>query len=412
MITTGLNAGMRDTGVMAWQSKETHLMKENERRNAVRKSKSVGDDTGLLVWSESNRRNEETTIGNPALSIDYQNNSIETRTVKSDTCLSPTKQRNFDLGKESDRGVSKKSPGSVLGLDKQHPLHRAVADKSSCSNNGSSVLEILSGYHSTHHGRATFNLSSCFSNDDESEGSSFADDEILSLPTIVRLSVSNASMPSELTISQSLETLSPQNKPEDRRKLSHNISNMSTDVRPRPPRRKTSKTEYSVSSLSKSLVPQQIQCFPMDESPMKPSRQVSVSRLLDGSGSSLVTKVSSIDLSPKQPKRYNSNKSFDTKDSYIVQQSGLSMDSLPQQSGLSVDSSPQKPQRQESMESLTNTLYEAAVTKPKKESKPPIRKVYRSESQLQPILPALSRRLGIRAKATGLPTDECESSEF
>ena len=90
-------------------------------------------------------------------------------------------------------------------------------------------------------------------------------------------------MPSELTVSQSLDTLSPQSKPEDRRKVTHNMSHMSTDVRPRPPRRKHSDKEFSVASLSKSLVPKQIQCFPMDESPMKPSRQVSVSKLLDGS---------------------------------------------------------------------------------------------------------------------------------
>ena len=384
MIKSERNTSLdrRDAQSLFLHSKETTLMcRDSERRNAVRKSKSVGYDTalGLRVWSEMSGGNEA-TIHSPAFSTDYHNSSIESRTVKSDTCLSPTKQRNVDLIQQSDDYASKKSPASVIDSDKQFSLHRTFSDKTSLSNHGSSVLEILSGYSNSH--RATFNLSSCFSNDDESDGSSFAEDDILSLPATIRLSNGSVSMPSELTISQSLDTFSPQSKPEDRRKVTHSMSQMSTDVRPRPPRRKHSDKEFSVASLSKSLVPKQIQCFPMDESPMKPSRQVSVSKLLDGSGSSLFTRVSSIDLSPKKPKRYNSD---DSETSFIAQ------------SGLSVDSLPQKPQRQESMTSLTNTVNESnMVTNVKSQSNPPIRKVYRSESRLQPMLPTLSRRTGMR----------------
>lgn len=387
---------MRDTEHMSRHSKNTHLFKDSERRNAVRKSKSVGYDGALGLWvlSEMSRGNEEATMHSPAFPTDYHNNRIETRTVKSDTCLSPTKQRTFNVGKQSDHCPSNKSPASVVDRDKQHSLQRAVSDKRSLSNHSNSVLEILSGYSTN----ANFNLSSCFSDDGDSEGSSFADDEILSLPTTIRLSVGSVSMPSEFTTSQSLEALSPQSKPETRSKLVHNMSQMSTDVRPRPPRRKHSDKEFSVASLSKSLVPKQIQCFPMDESPMKPSRQLSSSRLLENSASSsLVTKLSSIDLSPKKPERYNSGKSFNSDSSYNVQ------------SALSVDSLPQKPQRQESIASMassTCTVIEATIANPTSQSNPPIRKVYRSESQLQPMLPALSRRTGIREKTKDLSVDE------
>ena len=115
---------MRDAQSMFRHSKETHLLRDSERRNAVRKSKSVGYDTalGLWVWPEMSGGNEEATIHSPALSTDYHNNRIETRTVKSDTCLSPTKQRNVDLVKQSDHCVSKKSPASVIDLDKQYSL--------------------------------------------------------------------------------------------------------------------------------------------------------------------------------------------------------------------------------------------------------------------------------------------------
>ena len=378
---------MRDTEHMSRHSNDTHLFRDRERRNAVRKSKSVGYDEGLGRWvlSEMRRANEEATIQNLAFSADYQNSSIGTRTVKSDTCLSPKKQRTFDIGKQSDHCSSKKSPASVVDHDKKYSLQRTASDKRSLSNHSNSVLEILSGYSTA----GNFNLSSCFSNDGDSDGSSFAEDEILSLPTTIRLSVNSVSVPSELTVSQSLETISPQSKPEGRNKLSHNLSEMSIDVRPRPPRRKQSEKELSVASLRKFLVPKQIQCFPMDESPMKPSRQLSVSKLLDSStSSSLVTKLSSIDLSPIKPKRNNSVTSFDSEPSCNVQ------------SGLSVDSLPQKPQRQESIASMASTTAtEANIKNPKRQSNPPIRKVYRSESQLQPILPALSRRTGIREKA-------------
>ena len=396
---TYLDIRERNTQHMSQHSKDAHKFPISEHRNAVRKSKSVGYDAavGVWVWSEMIRGNEEAANRNHSIGFStdyrYRNNGIETRTVKSDTCLSPTKHRTFDLGKQSEHCHSKKSPSSVIQRDKQHSLQRAVSDKRSLSNHSNSVLEILSGYSTS----ANFNLSSCFSNDDDSEGSSFAGDDILSLPTTIRLSVGNASIPSEFTVSQSLETCSPQSKPEDRSKLTvtHNISQMSIDVRPRPPRRKQSDKQFTVASLSKSLVPKQIQCFPMDESPTKPSRQLSVSKLQDGSSSSLVTKVSSIDLSPKKPKRYNSEKSFDSESSCNVQ------------SGISIDSSPHQPQRQESIVSLaSNAVCDACITKPKNRSNTPIRKVYRSESQLQPMLPILSRRTGIRGKTNDLSNDD------
>jgi hypothetical protein len=371
-----------------------HRYTETISRNVVQKSKSVGYDTVPGIWKL--RRGTERPHHINTLPLTHESNGIDTRTVKSDTCLSPPKYRNVDYMKQSDHGgTSKKSPATVLKFDKQSSLHQSASTKQSLSNHGNSVLEILSAY-SSH--RANFNLSSCFSDDEESDGSSFADDDKVLPPITVRLSTSNVSLPSELTSSTSLERLamfsSPSSKSNERRTLQHEISRRTTDFMPRPPRRKSSDRDSSAESRSNHLVPKHIQCFPMDESPTVPSRQKSSKNLIDSS-SSILTKLSSVDLSPKKPSRQSSEKSIDFETSFVVQ------------SGQSVDSLPQKPVRQESFTntgqqvlSNTSTSGRFPVPKAKGSSTPPIRRIVRSESMLQPHLPALSRRTSIITEKT------------
>jgi hypothetical protein len=368
-----------------------------ECRLAVRKSKSVGYDTTYRHHDMLRVAfREPETVQNTGMPISYRNNRIETRTVKSDTCLSPRKPKRIDLVEQSDHRDAKKSPASVLEFGKQSSHHRSTSEKKSFSNHGSSVLEILSGYSNSHRSnRATFNLSSCFSNDDESEGSSFANDDIASFPTTVRISLGSGSMPSDLTASLDALAISASSpiKTEERPPLKHIASRLSIDVIPRPPRRKSSDRDFCTGgqTTSRPHIPQQIQCFPMDESPLKPSRQRS-DRKLDRSSSSLLTKLSSFDLSPKKPQRHNSHKSSDS-EFYNTMQSGVS-----------IDSSPQKPERKTSNKSLahlvhiTNVNHSFSNQTKKRSSSPPVRKVVRSESRLRPHLPTLTRRISIMDK--------------
>jgi hypothetical protein len=373
------------------------------RRNALRKSKSVGNADVHLQYggslrmlplgnSTSRRRNESQLQRSTSRS---ENSRYETRTVKSDTaCLSPTKHLRDDLLDRSSHLVPKRSPSSTLDFDKPSPQHKSVTEKMVLSGHDRVGLQPFIGFDNSH--PTALNLSSCFSDDDETidDASTFASDEFGSFPTSIRISESNITMPSDLTESNATLTLSTSShrKPRASTKTVTSraaASESMSDFIPLPPTRKTSDRD-SFGEHVKPNVPQQIQCFPMDESPMKPSRQTSIGKLLDGSSSSSLLTSLSIDLSPQKPKRQKSDQKFSSKQSFMS-------------SGISVDSSPQKPERQKSNSSLLN-CYPSIGSKSNhcdskfRSSGPSRRKILRSESRLQPLLPTLTRRTSIRER--------------
>lgn len=375
------------------------------RRNALRKSKSVGNGEFHMQFggslqvlplgtSLSRRRNES----HPNRSASRSENSRhETRTVKSDTaCLSPPKPMRDEILKRSDHPVPKRSPSSVLDFDKPSSQHLSVAEKMVLSGHDRVGLQPFIGLDNSH--PTALNLSSCFSDDDETidDGSTFAGDELGSFPTSFRISESNITMPSDLTESNATLTLSASSSHRRTPAKTKTVTSRTAATRtmsdfiPLPPTRKTSDRDSSFSEHIKPHVPQQIQCFPMDESPMKPSRQTSIGKLFDGSSSSSLLTSLSIDLSPQKPKRQKSDQKNNSKPSFMS-------------SGISVDSSPQKPERQKSNSSLLNS-YTSIGSKSNhfdsrfKSSGPSRRKLLRSESQMQPRLPTLTRRNSIRER--------------
>jgi hypothetical protein len=368
---------------------------ETVRRNALRKCKSVGN-ADLNPWygslamlpliSTTNSQRKNDAMSNRSISRS-DDSRTETRTVKSDTaCLSPTKPTRADLLKRSAHlYTQKRSPSSVVDFERQSSHHPSLSEKISISNHDRSVLQHFSGFDNSH---PTLNLSSCFSDDDETinDGSSFAGDDLASFPTSVRVSCSNITMPSDFTGSNETLTLSGSSpsKRAAQRKLATLCSNSrsTSDFIPLLPRRQNSNRDSSLGGRSKPLVPKHIQCFPMDESPMKPSRQTSVRKLFDGSSSSSLLTSLSIDLSPIKPKRQSSDKFSNSISSNFAPCCN------------SVDSSPQKPERQKSNSSLLNNYSETRLRQPSRRS------ILRSESNVQPRLPTLTRRTSIMERET------------
>jgi hypothetical protein len=377
---------------------------DTTRRLAVGKSKSVGHvdlysrrgNSRLVMPASLSRIRSDLKQSYKATTCQSK---IDSRTVKSDTALvSPTKPK---LTGTSSTQAPKRSPTSIFDFDAQPAApQRACSEKKlgihSISSRDRSVLQQFTGFDDSQ----TLNMSGSFAEDDMIDESSFANYDLSSIPTSFRLSTSNISVPSDLTGSaRTLDML--HTSPTRQASKSSKTYVLATlgehpgpadktcntaDVIPLPPRRQNS-SRSSLENLSKPVVPSQINCFPMDTSPNKPSRQTSVRRLTALQGdraSSFITSLS-IDSSPTKPKRQNSEGS-QLAASYR-----------------STDSSPSKPERKESLRFLftptTKTLGPTRArssiegeTPRNPSSVPQKRQISRSESMAQPRLPVLSRR--------------------
>lgn len=388
------------------------------RRLAVGKSKSVGHTD--VYARQGNKCLESAEVPGPTsrmelgLNLSQKRPNVlgkvhDTRTVKSDTaCLSPTKPTRVASFKHVGLHAPKRSPSSIFDFDAVPAPERDCSERKlgiSISCHERSVLQQFQGFDNS---SSKLDASGNFSDEETIDTSSFANEDLASIPTSLRFSNSSISVPSDLTGSHpTLEA--PFSSPNRQASKMYSVvsashhpattaaSCSSADFIPLPPRRQCS-NRLAPRIRNSPLVPSQIRCLPMDASPMKPSRQMSVRRLSASKSSSSIMTSSSIDDSPTiLPRRQYSRRMFNSDESQYTA------------SCISIDSSPLKPQRQKSVKAFFAPPEFSFVSKNSTEdalrrstSTPERRMVSRCESILQPRLPTLSRRSSI----TGEPIED------